>query len=130
MNTEIVLSKTKYLTEDLRYSESRIKVQRLALQDVCVSLRSIQSDAMHEVRMTLNRQIEGLLREEQKIKMLRATLKKINSLYENCEEKILSLEEELAYQVEFGRFDTRPYLRILDELDVHFRMQPLMGGKE
>lgn len=132
MNTDIVLKKLKHLAEDLRDCERRIKSQRAQLEATNEVLRTMDSEAMHIVCDKLKRQSEGLNREEQKIKMLRTGLLRIISLYENCEEKILSMEDRSGNQ-DFALFKVIKFFHYIEPmrlLNLKFSFQPVKGGEE
>ena len=132
MYTEILLNKMRALTEELRLCENRIRREQLRVMEVRASIRTLEGGAMYEVSSKLLKQIQGMERDIQKVRMLRTALLKIISLYENCEEKIVSLDEgrKNQRQDQFGPVEIKPYVEILKILNLKFLTQPLKGGKE
>lgn len=132
MYTEILLNKMRALTEELRLCENRIRREQLRVMEVRASIRVLEGGAMYEVSSKLLKQIQGMERDIQKVRMLRTALSKIISLYENCEEKIVSLDDgrKNLSQNQFGSLEIKPYAEILKILNLRIKTQPLKGGKE
>lgn len=122
---EILLKNLKSQAEELRQCENKIQRQKVQIEEVSLALKSIQSNSMHSVRKELQKQAEELWRERQKIQMLRTGLTKIISLYESCEEEILSLEDgDYGRQTEtFSNVDVSEYAKLLESLQIKISMQ-------
>lgn len=126
MCIEILLNRLRSLSEKLRQCENRIKKEQMQTEEVWHELRKIQGDAMHEIQIKLLRQIQGMESDLQKLKMLRTTLQKVISLYENCEEKIVGLDEgkTTGDRGKFEPIGLQPYFEVLEKLGLHFLMYP------
>lgn len=122
MYTEILLNKMKAYSEELGKCRKRIRQEQEEIHEVQRVLKTMQGNGLQEVVFRLQKQIQNLEREDQKIEMLRTALLKIISLYENCEKKILSLEDgkRKQYSEEFRTTDLNPYKTAMNNLGIHF----------
>lgn len=122
MCIEILLNKLRSLSEEFRQCENKIKKEQMQTEEVYQELRKFQDDAMHELRIKLRRQIQGMESDLHKLEMLRTALLKVISLYENCEDKIVGLDEgkNTGDKGKFEPIGLQPYFEVIEKLDLQF----------
>lgn len=93
------------------------------MTEVCNTLKSFQDNAMHEVERKLWKQVQGMESDLQKLKMLRTALLKVISIYDSCEDAIVSLDEgrQSVDQGLFGNVDLQKYVNIIEKTGIRFK---------
>lgn len=92
MYTEINLSQAKRGVEQIRECESKLKKEKIEINEVLYGLKWFESEAISEVRRKLTKQIESLHQEIINVQRIRATLEEIIRIYEKSENEILDMD--------------------------------------
>ncbi|MDO4555393.1 MAG: hypothetical protein Q4B70_09640 [Lachnospiraceae bacterium] len=115
MYTEIMPHKLRAFLEELSGAENQIKNQIQDLYETISVLKMFDGDAMEELVRKLTKQAAALEQERIKVRTYRLTLEKIITLYEKCENQILSFDEgkKTSFPTDALLFNLHPYVRLI-----------------
>lgn len=129
MYCEISLNRLKKLQEELIIHEAKIMRQVYEINKVRRAILCLEEESLNEIAAKLSNIIQELSQDARKMKMLNVALQKIIRTYENCETKILNLDEGTIwrYVAKFDAIDLKPLLKMIDQLQLDFIFQPQDG---
>lgn len=121
MYTEIDIRKIQNAIREMDDSERKLRREYQELVELNFRMRYLDTKSMDEVRRKLGRQIEGLEREIAKVQKLRAAIKRIIHMYEECEHRVLEQAERKPKFQLHAICDFRPWNFILGENQILFK---------